>query len=115
MVVSSDSSNEINYNAMFWNVCHMWLVGAHFRFNTYRHWKFFADVGCHHDTYQVGGCTGLPFFCDPRLHLVIPIIKTLHNHMQKMESQWSKDTLQVWYANDSALASTFTRINSWFS
>ena len=46
--------------------------------------------------------------------VVLPITRIPQNHLQDMEWQRWRDKLQVWYADDLALASNFSCIKAWF-
>ena len=107
---------EINQTTMLWHIRNTCTVGAQFSFNTFRNWKVMKFQG---RTVTVNRKQGVPQDdpLDITLYgiVMIPIIKELQHRVQDVEQQRLKDTLQVWYADESEIVSTFTCIKAWFS
>ena len=86
----------------------MWPAGARFSFNTYRHFKVLVLQGCTDLVHNKEVVTqGEPLFVTLYSLGVLHIIHSLTHHVEHTEYKSRGETLQLWYANDSALGSSF--------
>ena len=93
---------------MIWHVRNNWKTSGRFCFNTYWHWKVLELRGNELTVHPKEGVTqGGPLDVIIYGLGVLTLIWFLHHHVLDYEWHRHHDTLQVWYANESAIESHF--------
>ena len=109
LVDAKKAFNENNQAGMLWKVWHLWLSGAPFVFNCYRHWSLLV-------LWNGNGTASIIHSRDGMMqgyHIamisygigILPLIKTLKRAIP--------DGTQPWYADDSGALGTFARVETY--
>ena len=103
--------NDINHIGMFWTVCHLWLYGAPFVSNCYRHWSSLVlqnGKGADRFLYIREGVTEIYLLAMVEYGIrVLLLIKQLGAEFT--------DFIQSWYADNSIALSMFEKIKLYFN
>jgi hypothetical protein len=110
LIDASNAFNEKNWIEMLWAVRHVWLSGAQFVFNCYKHWAVFELRG---NTGQVififskeGVTQGDPLSMFAYRIGIMPLIRQLKAEFPQVE--------QPWYADNAAAGAKFEAIEFFF-